>query len=499
MFTSEKDFTTSPSYNSSHPSEASLFKRPKLPKSVSVAEVDTLRFEGRRNEFDLAADTRLAGKWRGLTSDAREPQKVPTSTSRAGATLFPEQPKTLKRSLGGSIDATNLELPPRKRSSRPFLRPSLDTDTFSSGFHANLKAPVSPLFFSQFNRRRPGYLSTYSEAEAIEIMLKTAREEAGVTTLKLARGNISSPSSSMASGDRRSIERKGTPKSADINNDSAGLKLLGGVGICELLEQDERPTFIFDLANQANLNPGPLQILFGNQALRVHEGLYNMVTGTAHLDSPGSAVVTSDFPEFKAWATSFVKNNEAIDVSLPSFLFCGIRWECKTLRKRIRLISGISSPHLSTLISQSSHDLASNPSLPNSASRTQSQSGAYKIPSAEIEPPDYFGHAVAISSASPPTRMTAEPVEVTRRAVDNVLTEQRPIVDKSLSEIVETLGTAPSLASEAVVALQSAGFRDKTLTGVVSGDFFDWTKLPLSVSLPKHIQFARGINWGAVS
>jgi hypothetical protein len=51
-----------------------------------------------------------------------------------------------------------------------------------------------------------------------------------------------------------------------------GLELLGTVGIVELLEQDERPTFIIDVANQASYTPGgPLQIVFANASLRAHE------------------------------------------------------------------------------------------------------------------------------------------------------------------------------------------------------------------------------------
>lgn len=51
-----------------------------------------------------------------------------------------------------------------------------------------------------------------------------------------------------------------------------GVELLGNVGIVELLEQDERPTFIIDVANQANYTPGgPLQIVFANASLRAHE------------------------------------------------------------------------------------------------------------------------------------------------------------------------------------------------------------------------------------
>lgn len=468
IFTSEKDFKTIPSIDSFATSppvqENPVFQRPKLPKSDST---EKLSREARTADANI-------GQWR--TSDPRDSHQV-GSTSWSG--------RGSKRPLEGNIVSS----PPRKKL-RPSFRSALDTEPFSSGFHTNNTTPISPLFFSNRNRRRPGHLLNFGDVEATDIMLKTtAREEAGVTTLKIARGNISSPDG-RASAEPRSIPRSPQP---NIATDNAGLKLLEDVGICELLEQDERPTFLFDLANSANLQPGPLNIIFANQALRANEGLYSMVIGNAqNVDSP-----LSTFPEFKTWAISFVKNNEAMVVSLPSFLFGGVRWECKTLRKRLRLISGISSPTISNLVSQSSYDVASNASLPNSSAITQKITQA-TTSSGEIEsePRDYFGD---IAVLPPPNAAVERPIEARKISMGNTLAEQRPVLQKSLSEIIQTLGTSPSLASECVIAAGSAGFRDMTLTGAVSDNFFDWTRLPLTASLPRHIQVARSIEWEKTS
>lgn len=70
-----------------------------------------------------------------------------------------------------------------------------------------------------------------------------------------------------------STQKAGAPQS-DPESRSAptGRELLGTVGIVELLEQDERPTFIIDVANQDNYTPGgPLQIVFANASMRAHE------------------------------------------------------------------------------------------------------------------------------------------------------------------------------------------------------------------------------------
>lgn len=96
-----------------------------------------------------------------------------------------------------------------------------------------------------------------------------------------------------------------------------GLQLLSGVGIIEVLEQDERPTFIVDIANGANFSPGPLQVVFANASLRAYATLMDLVTGKTDLSSPN--VINHQYPEFKAWVLSFVKNHESMDVCMPSF------------------------------------------------------------------------------------------------------------------------------------------------------------------------------------
>jgi hypothetical protein len=110
--------------------------------------------------------------------------------------------------------------------------------------------------------------------------------------------------------------------------------LLSGVGVIELLEQDDRPTFIIDLQNEANYNPGTLQIMFTNAALRAYESILDMVMGKADLNSHG-VVVNNTFSEFKAWALSFMKSRKSLDVCLPSFLYGGLTWTCATLQKRL--------------------------------------------------------------------------------------------------------------------------------------------------------------------
>lgn len=56
--------------------------------------------------------------------------------------------------------------------------------------------------------------------------------------------------------DWASLKRSNMPKSPDAKVKSAGMQILGTVGVIEFLELDERPTFLIDLANPTNFIPG---------------------------------------------------------------------------------------------------------------------------------------------------------------------------------------------------------------------------------------------------
>jgi hypothetical protein len=169
-------------------------------------------------------------------------------------------------------------------------------------------------------------------------MFNRPRDESdGIMTLKLARGTIGGakpPHSQSTLEDWISLGQKVSTNSSNMDTEQSAISLLDGFGVEELLAQEDRPTFIIDLENEANYNPGTLQIMFANASLRAHDSILGMVMGKADLDSPG-VVVNNTFPEFKAWALSYVKNHESLDVSLPSFLYGGLTWTCSTLKKRL--------------------------------------------------------------------------------------------------------------------------------------------------------------------
>jgi hypothetical protein len=373
---------------------------------------------------------------------------------------------------------------PSKRT-RPKLRPrhTLDAESFHAATvfpKKGVGSPPSPLFFSSHKaRQRPLLPSSFSSSDAASMMSKARDEPGGVTTLKLARGSISSASPPRSTSTPGSwSERSSVPRSpAARTKSSSGLQILSSVGIIELLDQDERPTFIIDIANSANFTPGPLQIIFANAALCAYESILEMVTGKADLDSPGIAV-TNDFPEFKAWALSFVKNGETLDICLPSFVYGGVTWTCSTLRKRLRIISGSSSSIMNTATSTSSNGALSTSSI-LSERHTKANTRLPRSPLVDSsEPLDYFG------DAAPPFVPTAS-----TSPLQNVSSPGLPMVTEDGEAAKQAM--LASQGEAITTAMMQARYPDSPS--------FDWTRLPMSAALPRHIQFARSIDWAATA
>lgn len=374
---------------------------------------------------------------------------------------------------------------PVSKRARSVLKPrhTLDPTSFPKGLQLENRQDItSPLFFSHTPRQRPALISGFSSSEAAAAMLNKARDEGGgVTTVKLARGSISNaspPRSTGTPGSWASLTRQGsTPRSPDsAPTDASALQVLGGIGITDLLEQDERPTFIIDLANNANYNPGQLQLMFANASLRSYDILLDMVVGkAADLDSPGRAIHNT-YPEFKAWILSFVKNFESLDVCLPSFLFGGVSWSCSTLKKRLRVISGSSNTRPAKLSSGSTSathasSIVAIPEIP-AAVNAKGRPGS---PLAQMNqvPDDYFGDAFSRADSKLSTTIASGMV------VDS---------PQNLSAGITDIPTPLPMSITPMSALSH------TLQPIPS---FDWTRLPVSASMPRHIQFARSIDWAS--
>ena len=341
-------------------------------------------------------------------------------------------------------------------------------------------------------------------------------DTARLKTVRLARG---SPQTSSPVGPRprplRTPSGQGPTGSShkfrptEEEAKSTGQSLLQQIGVAELLDQDDRPTFIFDLGNNSNLEPGPLKIIFFNTALKASPGMLGLVTGQTNINSPGLSTATA-FNEFKAWATSYVKNNQSLDVSLPSFSYAGIIWVCSTLRKQLRLIRALSSEGSAKFGDNSpSFGISASSSMGKGNSGVQ-DAQMKNADSVSDEPQDYFGRALLprsphenVINGKDNEGYVDDPMLIASTTADGPIQSLSDGLRQTLP-IRGSSGTSGnsflSRPDEAILSAATAGQMDRFDIHPQSGQgFFDWTRLPNSPALPRHIQFARNIDWSATA
>jgi PAS domain S-box-containing protein len=230
------------------------------------------------------------------------------------------------------------------------------------------------------------------------------------------------------------------------------MQLLHGIGIVELLEQDERPTFILDLNDPANFASGPLHIMYANAALRAAPGILESL----RLDTAAEPEQSFQFSSFKTWAVSLARDTTSPNAGTSSISYKGFPWTLSTLRKRFRIIRGYNNAiGTNSTAPSSATQLTPATDLRSRGPWTGRELGLSR------ERSDYFGSAGAAY-----TRSHSEPRNRAESTADIVL---QPFDDMALA--------TPQLRTT-----------------------FDWTHIPLDdPSLPSHHRFARSIDWAATS
>ena len=271
-----------------------------------------------------------------------------------------------------------------------------------------------------------------------------------VTKQWLPKGNISSVNSTRASNTPGSWPFE--TASPDSRCASDQLQQLQDVGVVELLEQDERPTFIIDLTNHANFGAGQLALLFANASLRASQKLLDLLSVDTSDPAAGA-----DFSRFKAWVVSFVRHNESADVCLPSLTYGGISWTCSTIRRRFRFVSGntaaVSLTPTSLPLAQASSVLDQRARGP--APIREPGPSPRERASSDV---DYFGNV----NRGTDRRSNSVPRDLSNAGPETPVQQ----------------GAAPGVEE----------------TGVAS---FDWTRITVTPTLPAHIKFARSVDWAA--
>ncbi|KAL1865295.1 hypothetical protein VTK73DRAFT_5296 [Phialemonium thermophilum] len=308
-----------------------------------------------------------------------------------------------------------------------------------------------------------GRFHSFSEIEAAPSVL-AGRHPDGPSSSQTSPVLADSARLSSPSGKDTPSSGSGSPYHPRVLTLPPVSQLLQGIGVIELLEQDPRPTFIVDLADPDNFNPGPLQMIFVNASLRAAPVLLDLLS--ADTTDVGHS---SDFSRFKAWVISVVKQNDTTDSSLPSMSYGGISWTCSTLRGRFRLISGnISTLSLTPL--SSSRGMSASSVLDQQSERQQIWRGSDTPATDLVAEAGYFGDVAGTCSTIglSHSRSQSEPRSKSASVFDCRVQDDRGTL-------------APKM-------VQGNG---QMLT-------FDWTRVPLDTpDLHPHIRFARSVDWGS--
>ncbi|KAL2018565.1 hypothetical protein VTK56DRAFT_607 [Thermocarpiscus australiensis] len=288
----------------------------------------------------------------------------------------------------------------------------------------------------------------FSTSKVAASMMGGHENPEGITTIRLPKGVISTASAAKSSDTPQSwssAELSSIQRSSGGWPHPATVQLLQGIGVVELLEQDDRPTFIIDLNDKANFSSDPLRILFANAALRAKPAVLELLQ-----PDTAESVLNPELSGFKTWAVSLVRDKAGANEGSSSITYAGLLWTFLTLRRRFRVIHGNNS---TALVSPTPQGAQPPPTLDLrlSVPLTGTESGT---PGS-----GYFG-------ASGQAPVCTNP-EVRSGKGSNAATPVRV-------------------------------FDDLVLTPSPLYTTFDWTRIPLDdPSLGAHHRFARSVDWAS--
>ncbi|CAK7242601.1 MAG: hypothetical protein STHCBS139747_004097 [Sporothrix thermara] len=211
--------------------------------------------------------------------------------------------------------------------------------------------------------------------------------------------------------------------------------------LVELLNQDDRPTFVVDTLkrdSKDNDPAGSFAIEFANAALQSLPSVLNCISGSETVANvvadPGCE---DDVAHFKEWVLTLPAEPA---LKQEPVVLAGWQWSASTLRGHLRVIRGIST------------DITG--PLPSPAESSSS--------------------AILSETVSPSPKSTPNDANYTTEAA------KHDDADSSTSP-----GTIKEANLSATPVLDDAK------------PSFDWTRIAISDDMPAHIRFARSVNWAA--
>lgn len=336
------------------------------------------------------------------------------------------------------------------------------------------------------------------------MLSKAQGEERNVKTVTLARGsfaNAEAPSTSARGYARSRVsseQNRFESRSPDhLPEKPDALKLFQRAGAAELLEQDQRPTFVVDLADQFNYGTEGIQIIYANPAFHAQPSFLDQAT----LDSLIGASSDTHLSPLKAFVLARSPAGKPVEKQSSTIVEGNVLWAISTLRGRLRVISAtpvagrLEVVHMQT--ASPAPAPAPSPGI-NSSSlmRHRLESVGPGSPLQRVdyaEPMDYFG-MVSETSSDGPSRQLASPIA----SIEQV-TDSSSSINATKSDEADRPGRpGDRFPAEDVLSAACASNYDSWQSEKEIG-FFDWTRLPVSEELPDHIQFARSVDWSSTA
>jgi hypothetical protein len=346
----------------------------------------------------------------------------------------------------------------------------------------------------------------FSTAQEAAAMLNQVECGGSKRTPKLARGPGSGPNKPS----RKSLSRGSSDHSVSFvasheegKNTQSSAELLSQVGIVELLEQDERPTFIANLADGQSTSSGWLNLLFANPALKAQHSVLESIEGKSD-DLTLIFATSTPHRDFKSWVLIDPGTSGA---PATPFVFAGFTWKSYTVRNCLRIIHGDNVAATVVINKKADGPVFQQLLGPGSPSPRSAR---------DIRPEatSYFESTIFQGSQTRATRkMSISYQDSSGERSSGSSRKERcapqyggsPTTngDMGISDFLRggTDMTSSSNSQKMVSPVKLNPEECGTMTKVaLSGrGFFDWTRAPLTSALPLHIRFARSIDWGATS
>jgi PAS domain S-box-containing protein len=343
-----------------------------------------------------------------------------------------------------------------------------------------------------------GSVQHVSSSKVPDSTLGWAEITRGTRAVDMARG---SPSSSTSPGIRpRGPSRSHTEhnskqnghRQSDFKTDQRH-QLLRSIGMTEVLQEDDRPTFIIDTDDHDPASD-TLDLVYANPALRHQPGLLEYIHGTS--DDPTQMLqIESDFLSFKEWATGRRPASDDAADQHKTFVFADFDWAYSVVRKRLRIFRGRYVPELPVKPGQRPNYQLYKP-----------RPSSNKTRQLDIASPGYFGLNPSSSSKRAETPGALESLMHTQESSEHISEEgdealASPLTngDSGMGELISN-ALSPRSEQRTLPAPNAVeGFGVPFASHFSDNGFFDWTRLPDLPSLPSHVHFARSVDWASTS